>query len=247
MSWLDVFTGESAKDAAAENSLRLDQLKAEGMGYLDTGKSGALSALNAAKKLYAPISRKYGAGTDLYLDSLGVNGPQGNANAVDAFQAGPGFDFALNTGLDALDRRAASRGMLASGNDTIDTLGYANGLANQEYNNWQTKLAGLIQPELTGVTGQATAQMAKAPVYVNDANARVGLASGVTNGLNSQTTQAANAELAGSGNLWNLGLNLAKLGVGAFGGLGGTSMLGGAQGGLSQSAMGGGYGGDFFR
>ena len=40
----------------------------------------------------------------------------------------------------------------------------------------------------------------------------------MTNGINSQNTQAANAEMAGSGNLMNFGLNLAKLGTGFLGG-----------------------------
>lgn len=224
MSIFDVFTGGSAKDAAAANSARLDQLKTEGMGYLNTGKKGALGAIDTAKGYFSPLTdlaTKYGKGTDLYLNSLGVNGPQGNEAAVNAFQAGPGFNFALNTGLDALDRRAASRGMLASGNTNLDTLGFANGLANQEYGNWQNRLAGLPTLQATGMasTGLAGLEAGKAPVYTNDAAQRVALASGVTGGLNSQATQAANAEMAGSGNLWNFGLNLAKLGTGFLGGV----------------------------
>lgn len=245
MGIFDIFTGDSAKDAAQENQARLNALKTEGLGYLDAGKTGALGALDATKGIYAPLAAKYGAGTDLYLDSLGVNGADGNARATSAFQAGPGYNFAVNQSLDALDRRASSRGMLASGNTSLDTLSTVNGLANQEFGNWRNGLAGLVSPEFAATGGMAGAEMAKAPVYINDANSRVGLASGVTNGLNSQTTQAANAEMQGSGNLWNFGLNLAKLGVSAAtGGIGGggmtpmsgTGMLGG------QQSYGSGYG-----
>lgn len=233
----DVFTGDSSKDAAQENQARLNALKTEGLGYLDAGKTGALGALDATKGIYQPLASKYGAGTDLYLNSLGVNGAAGNQAATQAFQAGPGYQFGVDQSLNALDRRAASRGMLASGNNTLDTLGTVTGLANQEYGNWQNRLAGLISPELAATGGMANAEMAKAPVYTNDANSRVNLASGVTTGLNSQTTQAANAEMQGSGNLWNFGLNLAKLGVGAASGMGGgTSMLGGG-GQLSSNYM----------
>jgi hypothetical protein len=221
MGIFDAFTGDTAKDAAAANSARLAQLKGEGLGYLDAGKTGALNALDTAGGYYAPISAKYGAGTDLYLDSLGVNGPAGNTRATNAFQSSPGYNFAVDQSLDALDRRAASRGMLASGNNTIDTLNTVHGIADQDYNNWQNSLAGLISPELTGVTGQATTEAAKAPVYTNDANARVALATGVATGQNQQDTQAANAEMQGSSNLWNLGLNLAKLGTGFLGGAAG--------------------------
>jgi hypothetical protein len=223
MSIFDVFTGKPAKNAAAENAARLDALKREGMGYLDAGRTGALSSLDAARGAFDPLSAKYGAGTDLYLDALGVNGPEGNTRAVGAFQASPGYDFMVNQSLDALDRRAASRGMLASGNNTIDTLNTVTGLANQEYGNWQNRLAGLINPELAAASGVAGVETGRAGVFQNDAAQRVGLASNVATGQNSQTTQAANAEMQGSGNLWNLGLNLAKLGTGFLGGQAGRA------------------------
>jgi hypothetical protein len=223
MGILDVFTGKPAKNAAAENTARLDALKREGMGYLNAGKTGALSSLDAARGAFDPLSAKYGAGTDLYLDALGVNGPEGNTRAVGAFQASPGYDFMVNQSLDALDRRAASRGMLASGNNTIDTLNTVTGLANQEYGDWQNRLAGLINPELAAASGVAGVETGRAGVFQNDAAQRVGLASNVATGQNSQTTQAANAEMQGSGNLWNLGLNLAKLGTGFLGGQAGRA------------------------
>ena len=237
MGLFSIFTGDSAKDAAAENSARLGALKTEGMGYLDAGKTGALGALDSAKGYFDPLTalgQKYGAGTNLYLDSLGVNGAAGNANAVNAFQAGPGYQFGVDQSLDALDRRAASRGMLASGNTTNDTLATVTGLANKEYGSWQDRLGGLVSPELSATgasaSGLAGLEAGKAPVYTTDAAGRVNLASTVATGQNSQTTQAANAEMQGSGNLWGLGLNLAKLGTGFLGG--GAGNLGNVGGGV---------------
>lgn len=221
MGIFDMFTGDSAQDAAAQNTQRLEDYKAEGMGYLNKGRTGALDALMKMGALYKPIADKYGAGTNLYLDSLGINGPQGNQRATESFQAGPGFQFAQDNALNALDRRYASRGMLASGNNTLDTLKTAMGMGNQEYGNWQNRLQGLIAPELTGVSGQAAAQGAQAPVWTNDAAQRVALAGNVTGGINSQNTQAANAEMMGSSNLWNMLLNVGKLGTGMLGGMGG--------------------------
>lgn len=246
MGFLDVFTGDSAKKAAEENTARLGSLKTEGLGYLDAGKTGALGALDTAKGYFSPLTSlagKYGAGTNLYLDSLGVNGAAGNANAVNSFQAGPGYQFGVDQSLNALDRRAASRGMLGSGNNTLDTLSTVTGLANQEYGGWQNRLAGLISPELsattTAATGLAGLEAGKAPIYTNDANSRVNLASGVTSGINSQATQAANAEMQGSANSWGAIMQGIKMAAGAAGGMpGGTSMLGG--GGVDPIASNGG-------
>lgn len=229
MSLFDSLTGAPAKEATAQNMLRLRKLEGKGLDYLDEGKTGALGSLDAAAGVYQPLQQKYGQGTDLYLDSLGVNGAAGNANAVNSFQTGPGYEFAVNQSLDALDRRAASRGMLASGNNTLDTLGTVNGLANQEYSGWQNKLAGLISPEMQAAGGVAGANANKANVYSQDAMNRVNLSSNVANGMNSSATQGANAQMQASGNALGLGMQLANLGVNAMsGGMGGgTSMLGG--------------------
>lgn len=217
MGLFDSLTGAPAQEATALNLQRLGQLKKEGMGYYDTGRTEALAALERAGGTYQPLQTKYGAGTDLYLDSLGVNGADGNARAVGAFQTGPGYDFMVDQSLDALDRRAASRGMLASGNNTIDTLKTVTGLANQEYGNWQTRLAGLINPEMTAAGGQAGVAGNVANLWTNDAQNRVNLASGVTGNMNAAQNQGANAEMGASKNFLDLGLNLAKLGTGFLG------------------------------
>ena len=194
------------------------------MGYLDVGKAGALGSLDKAVGAYAPVSalgQKYGAAGDMMLNALGLNGAQGNAAATAAFQASPGYEFKVNQSLDALDRRAASRGMLASGNTTNDTLSTVHGLADQDYQNWLSSLSGLTtlgaNETNVGAAGQAAGYGAMAPVYTNDANARVNLASGVTSGINSQNTQEANAKMQASGNIFGAGMNLLKLGTGMLG------------------------------
>jgi hypothetical protein len=108
-------------------------------------------------------------------------------------------------------------------------------MADQEYGAWLDRLNGYVSPEMAATSGVAGATSAKAPVYMTDANGRVALETGTTQGINNQETQAANAEMAGSGNLWGLGLNLAKLGVGAL--TGGTSLLGGGGSGAAMGTM----------
>lgn len=228
-SLTDIFTGRPAKEAAAENQGRLTASKTAGMGYLDAGKTGALDSLTAAGDAYRPLANKYGAATSLGLDALGVNGPEGNTRATGAFQEGPGYRYAVDQSLDGINRSAAARGGSFGGNTLAALSDRAGNMANQEYGSWQDRLASYISPELQATSGIAGMEAAKSPVYMADAGARVGLETGTTNNINSQETQAANAELAGSKNLWGLGLGLANMGVGAMtGGMGGgTAMLGG--------------------
>jgi hypothetical protein len=117
--------------------------------------------------------------------------------------------------------------MLASGNNTLDTLSTVTGLADQDYSNWLTRLQGVDSNALSA-TGAAAGGLAgleagKAPIWTNDANSRVGLTTGTANGINSQETQAANSAMNGSANLWGLGLGAAKLATGGVGFLGGKA------------------------
>lgn len=239
MGIFDALTGKAAKDAAEKNRSNLEALKVEGLGYLDDGKKGALDSLTSAIASYDPVralAAKYNAGGDMLLNALGLNGAGGNAAAVNAFQSSPGYDFKVNSALDALDRRAASRGMLASGNTTNDTLATVTGLADQDYGSWLDRLSGLTtlgaNETNIGAAGAASGYSAMAPVYVNDANSRVGLASNVTGGINNANTQEANAKTAASGNILGLGMNLASLAVGGMGGFGGFGGAGGMSGGM---------------
>lgn len=179
-------------------------------GALDKGMAGSLASLGQARSDYDPLAAlgaKYGQGTSLYLDSLGVNGAAGNTNAVNSFQAGPGYQFQLDQGNDAINRRRAAAGMLNSGNADIDALKFGQGLANQEYGNWQSKLGGLISPEMQATQGAATGRAGVdsqiAGLYGQDAQNRVGVAGNVATG-----TAGANSAIAG---------NQAALGAGQAG------------------------------
>lgn len=232
MGIFDLFTGDSVKEAAAQNEARLAQNKIEGTGTLQQnkmegtntyqqGQTGAIDALKTAGGYYAPLAQKYGGATGLALDALGVNGQEGNARATGAFQAGPGYQWAVNQALDQTNRAANRNGMLVSGNTLAALSDRSQNMANQEYGSWVDRLRGFTNPELLAATGQSDAYTRMAPVYTgtansianlgtNTANNIVGLGTNTMNGINQQNTQAANAEMQGSANLWGFGLNAAK-------------------------------------
>lgn len=149
------------------------------------------------------------AGYNAYGDAFGLNGQEGYDRARDSFRTGPGYEFMVNQGLDALDRRAASRGMLASGNTSIDTMNYVTGLADQE---WDDYTAGLspyltLAPELAGA--QADINDRKAGLYANAGRDRAGIRRGASQDL------AGIAERRG-GNLADL-IFRTKTGIGSAG------------------------------
>ncbi len=218
-------TGEPGKRAAEENMARWRDTENRGMGYLNEGLAGSNKAIDSAKSAYQPLgelAKKYGAGTSLYLDSLGANGADGTQRARDAFQAGPGYQYSVDQSLDGIMRKANAMGGLAGGNTLTALSDRAGQMANQEFGNWQSNLQGLINPELSATggfaSGQAGAELARSGVYQNDAGNRVNLATGATKGINNENTSGANAEMAGGKNVLGLGMNLAKLGTGLLGG-----------------------------
>lgn len=81
----------------------------------------------------------------------------------------PGYQFRLGQGINAIDRSAAARGMLNSGNRLYDLENYAQGLASAEYDNQLNRLM-----TLSGATTGSPAAAGQA------------LMQGVTSGYNMQ-------------------------------------------------------------
>lgn len=132
-------------------------------------------------------------GNGMVRDALGLGGDAGKARATAAFRDfNPGYDFMLETGLDAIDRRAASRGMLGSGNTNIDTINYASGVADQQFGDWFDRLLG-------GVDRQTAAQGDLATLFGQDTDRRIGLAEGIGNTRMELTNQRAEGEEMGQG------------------------------------------------
>lgn len=199
-------------------------LRGRGYDILSNGLSEQVNALNGARGEFdalANLGTKYGGATTMLLNSLGVNGAGGNAAARDAFQAGPGYQWQLDQGNQAINRRRAAAGMLDSGNADIDAINYGQGLANQAYTGWQNTLAGFINPELSATSGAATGRAGIgrdiAGVYGADQNARLGLESGITQGQAGVNTARAANDVALANSLANLRTGDASNRVGVYG------------------------------
>lgn len=83
-----------------------------------------------------------GALTEL-ANLVGLNGQTEADAALGRFQTSPGYQFQMNEGVNALDRSAAARGGLYSGAQGKALTEYGQGVANQEFNNRLSTLAGM--------------------------------------------------------------------------------------------------------
>src|SRR4051812_3973337 len=165
-----LFGGGAEREAAARNRALTSQYGTDAQGYLKTGYDTGVGNINSAIGAYQPLSdlaTNYNRGGSMYLDALGVNGPEGNTRATGAFQNNPGYQGAVTAGLDILNRRRAGQGMAASGNADIDALTFGQNLQNQQYGDWMTRLAGAGN---TGVGLANNVAQGQATGYGNLAN-----------------------------------------------------------------------------
>jgi hypothetical protein len=213
MSFLDDLFGGSnsaTAQAAAQNTNLINNYATQGNQILASGLPQATQPLTSSIGNLSDLQSKYGAGTNLYLNAMGVNGPQAQAAAQQNFSMGPGAQQQENYGLDAINRSRALSGQLGSGGTDLSALGYAQNNYNQQYGGWLSGLQGLVSPEMTAAGGQATTSGALSNVYQGNTANQIGLLTGQTQGLIGQNNMVAQANQQGSQNLLNLGQNALK-------------------------------------
>lgn len=220
MSFLGgVFGGNTSGSSAASAAVP----------YQLIGAQQALGALNSnyatAKKeydtnYYQPYTDTGNSANTMYSNALGLNGASGNTAATNAYQASPGYQWQFDQGKEALDRSAAGSGLFGSGNAAIALTKYGQGLANQDYGNWLSRLQGLGAQGLTAAAGQTGRQGALAGIDTGLGNAQAGVWNDLTksvtgNYINGQQADAA-SNAQGGANLISALLGGANLGIKAF-------------------------------
>lgn len=128
----------------------------QSLGALGQGYGNATKRFDT--NYYDPFTKAYAGAPGAIADAYGLGGAEGTQRAQEAFRVSPGYQFARDQGLEALNRTAASRGMLASGNNTQDILKFSQGLADQEYGKYLTGLGSLADAGFSAAQGQTGRQ-----------------------------------------------------------------------------------------
>lgn len=130
-------------------------------------------------------------------------------------------------GLDQNDRRAASRGMLGSGNTNADTIKFANDYASQKYGQYTAGLSPYTNnpAQITGIaSGMAGVNTGLGNALNQSYGQQASSAYGTQTGIGNANANADLANLTASQNLWGLGMQAAKLGTSGGGSLGGEAI-----------------------
>lgn len=223
MGFFDIFTTD-AQDAAAESQkaglnagyTQASGLLGQGRDALTTNYAAALQPFNTALTQATTTGTK---GYDAYADASGANGPEGLARAKQNFQATPGYSEGLNMGLDQNDRRAASRGMLGSGNTSADTIKFANDYASQKYGQYTAGLSPYTNnpAQITGIaSGMAGVNTGLGNALNQSYGQQASSAYGTQTGIGNANANADLANLTASQNIWGAAMNGAKLAASTF-------------------------------
>lgn len=159
---------QHASDAAvSEQQREYDQTRADQMPWLLAGQS-ALSQMQTL-----------------------------NSGDYSSFKQSPDYQFALDEGLNGLDRSAAARGALYSGGHSADVVRFGEGLASQNYGNYYNRLAslaGLGQTSASnlGSLGQGTANSI-GNLLMGNANNQINSIYDQSNAWNNALNQGASA------------------------------------------------------
>jgi hypothetical protein len=142
------------------------------------------------------------------------------------FTATPGYQEGLNQTLDQNDRRAASRGMLASGNTIADTTKLATDYANQKYGSYVQGLQPYLGANQGAVGGAANLYSGLGTGLAGLYGAQGQAAQATQTGIGNANADAAMADYNASGNLWKSILGLGSAALTAGGKAAGTPSTG---------------------
>ena len=212
MSFFSDLFGGGYDDAAAAKISGLNAGYGQASGLYDQGRNAAQTNYSAALQPFQTLFTQSQNGSNAYADATGANGPAGNARATTNFQANPGYQFQLDQGLKAIDRGAASKGLVNSGNLLTSEQNYGTGLANQSYQQYVQNLSPYLQQGTAAATGIAGVDTGLGGLlntsYGNQGNLAYNTQAGVGNAQAAADISNQNASNAFLGGVLNLGTKL---------------------------------------
>lgn len=123
----------------------LYQGQSSALDALLRGTTGASGAYNPVEGLGGQFGATGAQASNMTGNALGLNGAPGYDAAVGAFRGSPGYQYALEQGLDNVARMANTTGMLASGNTLAELQRRGQGMADQNFQQWLQNLQGREQ------------------------------------------------------------------------------------------------------
>lgn len=218
----DLFSSDDANKAAADKIAYAQQGQTQGNAALDTGLATANPLYQQAYQPFSQLYTQSQPGMSAYADATGANGTAGLTRAQTNYQADPGYNGGLTTGVDQLNRTAAARGD-SGGNNSADILKFASDYDNQKYSSYVSNLAPWLSAGQSAASGGASVLGAQAGANLGVASQKAGIDTSTANTEGNAQAQADMAPYTASQNFWGALMGGGKLALSAFGGPSGSA------------------------
>ena len=228
MGLFDIF-GTGDQQAAAQAQISgINSGVSQATGNINSGIGAINSSYSAALQPYLQNYGQAQGGVTALQNVLGLNGPNGNASAMQALNATPGFAFQQQQGNNAINAQAAATGQ-NGGNQALALNNFNQGLAGTTYNNYVSQLQPFLGASNSAAGGIAGVNMGQGNALAGQYGSLAGLNYTGATGIGNANANADLAGLTASGNIMGL---IGGLGGAALGGLGGLGGIGGMLGGM---------------
>lgn len=214
----DPFTNTNEEEAARQKTAGLRAGQDAAFDALDTGFNNAKGYYDKALVPFTDLMTRGNKGYDAYLDATGVNGAEGLARAGQTFKSIPGYSGGLDTGIDALERRAAARGMLGSGNTSADTIKFASDYDSQKYKDFLSSLMPNLSIAQGAASGTADIYGRTGALAADVGNRKATFGYNTETGIGNANAEATMGNEAASKNFWGALMGGANLLTKAYGG-----------------------------
>lgn len=212
--------GSNAADRAADKqSEAADRASATQLEMFNQTRKSLQPFINTGTGAFSTLAQLYGLPTAKYSSAPDSAGSPGTWETVagtgkpdfSAFTASPDYAFARDEGMNALERTAAARGGLISGNQLRAAQQFGQGLASQQFGNYFNRMMGIAQVGQNAAAGVGNAATATGQGVANSQIAGgQAQASGIVGGANAVTGALG----SGMNNLayWNAMNNMSSFG-----------------------------------
>lgn len=185
-----------SREGLAQQESQYEQTRQDTLAQAAQSRSDTLGIYNTSRNDLAPY-RSVGQNALLALsDQLGIARPAGMETTNTGnpqFQTDPGYQFAFNEGLKAVDARFP--GMSKSGAKAQALTQYGQGVADQQYGNWLSRLSSLasVGQTATGQTASLGSNTSGTLASSNPSNTLANLSNASSNAIGNNTTNQVNA------------------------------------------------------
>jgi hypothetical protein len=138
------------------------------MGAIGGGVAGLVNdpnkaAMGYAEQLPGTVTPYYQPYIDTGLNAMGtleeqfmqlINNPQAIQQMLaSGFETSPGYEFSMQQGMNASNNAASAGGMLGSPAHTYNSQQTAQGIADQDFENYMNQMMGLYGTGISGMQG----------------------------------------------------------------------------------------------